>query len=141
MNSRHTSQLTTPGETLSGRKGPPAVTIGASSGWQYTAAPVAARTAARLPMWSGVGVGDDQVADVGGPLARRRDPAKDVVNTVRQPGVDEGAPVSGVEQERVDDPGRDDEQAWDHSPGCGHPHSSTRREAEATPVIHHWALS
>ena len=53
MNSRHTSQLTTPGEARSGRKPPPAVTIAASAGWQYTAAPVAARTAAKLPMWSG----------------------------------------------------------------------------------------
>jgi hypothetical protein len=89
----------------------------------------------------GVRVGNDQVADVGGPLARRRDPAKDVVDAVRQPGINEGAPVGVVEQERVDDPSRDDEKAGDHLLGCGPPHSSTRSEAEATPVVHHWALS
>jgi hypothetical protein len=71
----------------------------------------------------------------------RHDPAKDVVDAIRQPGVDEGAADGGVEQERVDDPGRDDEQAGDHWLGCGHPHSRVRRQAEANPVVYHWALS
>ena len=58
-----------------------------------------------------VGVSDDQMADIGRPPAGLRDPAEDVGVATGQPGIDQNTAVGGVDQEGIDNPDRDHEQA------------------------------
>jgi hypothetical protein len=69
-----------------------------------------------------VGVGDDQMADIGRPPAGLRDPAEDVGVAAGQPGIDQNTSVGGVDQEGIDNPGRDHEQAGHNLPSSGHLH-------------------
>jgi len=122
MKSRQTSQFTRPGVTCNGRKPPPAVTIGTSAGWQYHGRLCRRPESGQATDVVRVSMGDDQMANVGRLPAALRNPAENVGVAAGQPGIDQNTSIRGVDQEGIDNPGWDHEQAGDNLPSSGHLH-------------------